>query len=112
MYPDIQQLKTEPARKDRNLDILAMNCLDSIVKSEVCHPLLEGKYGQVSDHKIVLAELKLPRPKAFTREVHEYLQKIEVGKNKFIERVNEIDWSELDKLGLIRTQWQYTLLTL
>ena len=97
MYPDIQQLKTKPTRKDRILDILAMNCLDSIVNSEVCHPL-EGEYGQVSDHKVVMAELKLPRPKVFTWEVHEYLQMTELGKNKFIERVNEIDWSELDKL--------------
>ena len=42
--------------------------------------------------------LKLPRPKAFTWEVHEYLQITEIGKKEFIDRVNAIEWNELLEL--------------
>ena len=97
MYPDIKILNTEPTRKDRTLDIIATNCLAYLIKSQVCHPL-EGEYGQISDHKLVLAEFKLPRPRAFTWEVHEYLQITEIGKKEFIDRVNAIDWKDLSEL--------------
>ena len=71
-----------------------MNCLESVVQKRTCHPL-EGENGQVSDHKIVLVELKLPRPKSYSWDVHEYLQITEADTKKFLDTVNSLSWTEL-----------------
>ena len=81
MYPDIKILVTEPTRKDKILGKLASN-FNHFSKAYVCHPI-EGDHGQVSDHKIVLMEALLPRPKAFSWETHEYLQLTDAGCSKF-----------------------------
>ena len=94
LYPDIEMLKTPPTRKDNTLDIVCSNFNNFIKSSEVCLPL-EGELGQVSDHKIVIFEALLPRPKAFTWETHEYLQITKEGKKKFIETLNSTDWTTL-----------------
>ena len=97
MYPDIKILLTPPTRKNRILDKVASNFGD-FCKTAVCYPL-EGEKGQVSDHKIVLVEAMLPRPKAFSWEVHEYLQVTQSGSKKFIELMGSEEWRD------VKTAW-------
>ena len=94
LFPEIKKLSTPPTRKDRTLDILCNNFNPYVKNAIVCSPL-EGEIGQVSDHKIVLFEALLPRPKAFTWQTHEYLQITDRGKERFIELLNTMDWSTL-----------------
>ena len=96
LFPDIQPLSTAPTRKDKTLDIICSNFNKYVKSMAVCSPL-EGESGQLSDHKIVLFDALLPRPRAFTWETHEYLQVTEDGKKKFIESFNVTDWSELHR---------------
>ena len=91
MYPDISQLVTPPTRKDNTLDIFLTNLNCHIKTTAVCSPL-EGEVGQKSDHKIVIFESLLPRPKSFTWEVHEYLQVTKVGSERFIELLKNETW--------------------
>ena len=96
MFPDIKEILTPPTRKSNVLDILATNFTDFVTTSVVTHPLEGEKNGIKSDHKIVIVESLLPRPKAFTWEVHEYLQITQKGKDKFVSLMNDTDWSELN----------------
>ena len=93
MYPDLAIIQTEPTHKGKTLDKLATNFND-FSKTNVCYPL-EGEVGQTSDHKIVLLEALLPRPKPFSWEVNEYLQLTDKGKNKFKDLMAEEKWSDL-----------------
>ena len=95
MYPDIKELITPPTRKNSTLDILATNFNSFVKTAIVTHPLEGEKDGVKSDHKIIITEALLPRPKAFTWEVHEYLQITQAGTDKFTTKLNELNWSQL-----------------
>ena len=73
LFPDLKIIQTGPTRKDKTLDILLSNFCPYVTNTQTCFPI-EGESGQTSDHKIVLVESHLPRPKAFRWEVHEYLK--------------------------------------
>ena len=68
-----------------------------ITKTVVCHPI-EGEQGKKSDHKMIVLESLLPRPKAYTWEVHEYLQITRDGTEHFKELIDKTDWSPLTNI--------------
>lgn len=52
----------------------------------------------MSDHKIVLLQAFLPRPKAFSWEVHEYMQITEDGCNRFKDLMEAETWVDIKNL--------------
>ena len=97
LYPDIRVVKTEPTRKNKVLDMILTNFDDYIENRNVCFPI-EGDEGQVSDHKTVIIEAKLPRQKAFKWEIHEFLRLTKAGKDRFKKLLDEEDWQKLNLL--------------
>ena len=95
LYPDIKQIATAPTRKDRVLDIIMSNINPHSIKNIGVTAPLEGEHGQVSDHKTVVIESLLPRPRAFSWEVHEYLEVTKKGTEEFIQRLEAEQWPEI-----------------
>ena len=86
LYPDLKQIITAPTRKDKILDIVISNIHLHVKNVGVTSPI-EGELGQVSDHKTVVIESLLPRPRAFSWEVHEYLEVTKQGSDEFVKRL-------------------------
>ena len=91
VYPDLKRIETPPTRKNNVLDILLSNIGQYVRNKQVCAPI-EGEFGQVSDHKMVLIEAMLPRPRAFSWETHEYLEITRSGSDLFKTRLAEEKW--------------------
>ena len=55
--------------------------------------------GGKSDHATINYECKLNRPATFAWETHEYLKLTEEGIQGFCEKVECLDWDEVEKVG-------------
>lgn len=97
LYPDLAVVQTPPTRKNRTLDILLSNFGKFVVNTSTCF-LIEGEEGQTSDHKIVIAEAMLPRPKTFQWEIHEYMKITDKGTERFKKFLDAEDWTVLQSL--------------
>ena len=86
MYPDIKKIMTLPTRKSNVLDIILSNINQYTRNVQECAPL-EGELGQTSDHKMVIVEALLPRPRTFSWETHEYLEITKDGTDHFQQRL-------------------------
>ena len=71
-FPDLDWVRSDPTRKNKTLDIVVTNYPQYITKSSTNSPL-ENDVGTKSDHKVLLVESLLARPRTFTWEIHEYL---------------------------------------
>lgn len=94
LYLNLKIVTTGLTRKDKTLDIMVSNFGQYVTDSKTCFPI-EGEVEQTSDHKTVLLEALLPRPKAFQSEVHDYLIFTETGTKCFKEKLDKEQWSEL-----------------
>ena len=80
--PELQKTPTGPTGELATLDILLTNYRDHLVSSGTTYPLESDSLAE-SDHKVVLSEALLPRERAFSWEIHKYLQITKDGDRDF-----------------------------
>ena len=66
-----------------------------VENSQTCFPI-GGEVGQTSDHQTVILEARLPRPKAFRWEIHEYLKITKDGMERFKNIMDKENWKLLN----------------
>ena len=98
MFPDLRIIASGPTRLHATLDILLTNYAEHGTDVSVNHAL-EAEDGRKSDHRILMVNNILPRPRAFTWEVHEYLKTSREGDSKLIGLLNNRDWGSVQVLA-------------
>ena len=96
--PELQKTPTGPTRELATLDILLTNHRDHLVSSRTIYPLESDSLAE-SDHKIVLSEALLPRERAFSWEIHTYLQITKEGDKEFKRRLKNESWDRLREVA-------------
>ena len=98
IFPDIQITQSGPTRNDATLDILLTN-YSQLHESVTVNAPLESELGTVSDHGILDVRSLLSRPQSYVWEVHEYLKVTKEGSDKLVERLNNMDWEQVESLA-------------